>query len=145
MQNQRHFRPIKRERIPRLDVTPGAIPASDAAFIRAVSTAVEVLFGRRWKSEILCVLLGGPVRFGQLARRLPKASKKVLTQNLRQLEIDGVIARIDKSDYVLHVEYELAQDLRETVIALLDHAAQWGGRYLARSASRADEELADEP
>jgi len=38
---------------------------------------------------------------------IPRASKKVLTQNLRELEAAGVVTRRDLSDEVLHIEYEL--------------------------------------
>ncbi len=69
----------------------------------------------------------GPVRLGQLARIVPGASKKMLTQNLRQLEADGIVVRKDMSDLVLHIEYELDESTTEGVCALLDHLEKWGG------------------
>jgi DNA-binding HxlR family transcriptional regulator len=45
----------------------------------------------------------GPIRLGQLARTIPRASKKVLTQNLRDLEAAGIIMRTDFSNVVLHI------------------------------------------
>ena len=71
-----------------------------------------------------------PVRLGQLARLIPRASKKVLTQNLRDLEATGIVIRKDISDFVLHVEYELSEEFRESVVALLEHLARWGDTYL---------------
>jgi DNA-binding HxlR family transcriptional regulator len=70
------------------------------------------------------------VRLGQLARLIPGPSKNVLTQHLRQLEADGVVVRTDKSDVVLHVEYEISAISREEIRALLDQLASWGARHL---------------
>lgn len=72
----------------------------------------------------------GPIRLGQLARAIPRASKKVLTQNLRDLEAAGIIMRTDFSGVVLHVEYELKQDVKDSIQALLEHLAGWGNLYL---------------
>jgi hypothetical protein len=54
---------------------------------------------------------------------IPRASKKVLTQNLRDLEATGIVTRRDLSDVVLHVEYELKQDVKDSVFALLGRVA----------------------
>jgi DNA-binding HxlR family transcriptional regulator len=59
-----------------------------------------------------------------------RTTKKVLTQHLRQLEADGVVVRTDKSDVVLHVEYEISAISREEIRALLDQLASWGARHL---------------
>ena len=96
-------------------------------YARRATLSAEVLFRGKWKLQILCAMRSGPVRLGQLARIVPGASKKMLTQNLRQLEADGIVVRKDMSDLVLHIEYELAESTREGVCALLDHLAKWGG------------------
>ncbi len=72
----------------------------------------------------------GPIRLGQLGRTIPRASKKVLTQNLRDLEAAGIVVRTDFSDVVLHIEYELKQDVKDSILALLDHLAEWGDAHL---------------
>jgi DNA-binding HxlR family transcriptional regulator len=84
----------------------------------------------KWRVHILCAMRCGPIRFGQLARTIPRASKKVLTQNLRDLEAAGIIMRTDFSDVVLHIEYELKEDVKDSILALLDHLAEWGNAYL---------------
>jgi DNA-binding HxlR family transcriptional regulator len=105
---------------------------ADTKYLRNTSLAASVLFHGKWRVHILCVLRFGPVRLGQLARLIPSASKKMLTQNLRQLEADGIVTRKDMSDLVLHVEYELDDSTREGVCALLDHIAKWGGSHLGQ-------------
>ena len=96
-------------------------------YVRRATLTAEVLFRGKWKLQILCAMRFGPVRLGQLARIVPGASKKMLTQNLRQLEADGIVVRKDMSDLVLHIEYELDESTREGVCAILDHVAKWGG------------------
>ena len=96
-------------------------------YVRNAAFAVGVLFQSKWKVQILCAMRSEPIRLGQLARLIPGASKKMLTQNLRQLEADGIVIRKDLSDLVLHIEYELDESTREGVCALLDHLATWGG------------------
>ena len=106
--------------------------------MRNATFAVGVLFQSKWRVQILCAMRSEPVRLGQLARLIPGASKKMLTQNLRQLEADGIVVRKDMSDLVLHIEYQLDENTREGVCALLDHLAKWGGLHLGKS--RGDKE-----
>ena len=101
-------------------------------YVRRATLTAEVLFQGKWKVQILCAMRSGPVRLGQLARLIPRASKKMLTQNLRQLEADGIVARKDMSDLVLHIEYALDESAREGVCALLDHLANWGGLHIGK-------------
>jgi DNA-binding HxlR family transcriptional regulator len=97
---------------------------------RLIVHAVELLQGK-WKLRILATMRCGPVRLGKLTRKLSPASKKVLTENLRQLESSGLVVRRDLGDTVRHVEYALAEGLREQLLELLDHLADFGGSHLA--------------
>jgi DNA-binding HxlR family transcriptional regulator len=103
-------------------------------FAHHASFTVETLFRNKWRINILCAMRSGPIRLGQLARIIPIASKKVLTQNLRDLEAAGIITRSDLSDVVPRVEYELDQGIKTSILGLLDNLAQWGGAYLANGA-----------
>lgn len=91
-----------------------------------VALTADTLFHSKWRIHILCAMRSSPVRLGQLARMIPKASKKVLTQNLRELEASGIVVRRDLSDVVLHIEYELRDDIKDKLCALLDHLDEWG-------------------
>lgn len=99
-------------------------------FARYASFTVDTLFRGKWKIEILYALCSGPLRLGQIARMIPRASKKVLSQNLSDLEAAGIIVRQDLSDRELHVEYDLNKNLREDITALVEHLSQWGETYL---------------
>jgi DNA-binding HxlR family transcriptional regulator len=69
--------------------------------------AIDIFEGR-WKLMILFHLFGGKVlRFSQLERAIPGVSQKMLTQQLRQLERDGMVRRIIHAQVPPKVEYEL--------------------------------------
>ncbi len=103
---------------------------NELLYARRAEVAVDVLFRGKWQIALLCAMRGGSVRIGQLSRSIPGASKKVLAQSLRRLEADGIIIRRDLSDQVLHVEYNLHPDKRDSVICLLDSLSSWSERYL---------------
>jgi DNA-binding HxlR family transcriptional regulator len=73
----------------------------------------------------------GPVRLGQLGRLIPSASKKVLIENLRELESHGLIVRKDLSGTIRHVEYDFTEVMRPAMTQILDHLAEFGGLRLS--------------
>lgn len=100
-------------------------------------SSVELLSGR-WTLPVLAALRDGPIRLGQLHRRLPTASKKVLTETLRRLEQGNLLIRRDLSGRIRHVEYHLAPAMRCDVCRLLDELDRWTHactRNLAQPAS----------
>ncbi|HVI01817.1 MAG TPA: helix-turn-helix domain-containing protein [Enhygromyxa sp.] len=60
-----------------------------------VELALDVL-GGKWKTVLLAHLKQGPLRYGELRRRVPTLSDKMLTQRLHELEQLGLIARADE-------------------------------------------------
>lgn len=90
--------------------------------------AISLLQGK-WKLRILQHLRLGPARFNQLLRAFPGASKKVLTQQLREMEEDGIIARIDLSGSQRHVEYSLESLIGPTILDLIEALSHWGNFY----------------
>jgi DNA-binding HxlR family transcriptional regulator len=85
-----------------------------------ISRAVEVL-GERWALLIVRDMLCGATRFNDLARGNPGLSRSLLTKRLRQLELAGVVERID-GEYVLT---PAGEDLRAIVFGL----GEWGARW----------------
>ena len=80
----------------------------------------------RWKMPILAHLSGEEsMRFSDLERAIPQASQKMLTQHLRELERDGIVARTIYPEVPPKVEYRLTDQgrgLRPVFLALLDWA-----------------------
>lgn len=81
----------------------------------------------RWKLLILFQLFGGNVRrFSELERAIPQVTQKMLAQQLRQLEADGIVRRVVYPEIPPRVEYSLTpwgQSLCPALDALLKWAA----------------------
>ncbi len=88
-----------------------------------VLDALEVFAGK-WKVCILFELKGGPVRFNELRRLLPAISQKMMTQQLRQLEENGLVLRRQYRESRLHVEYSLTK-LAKSVDPVLKSMVTW--------------------
>ena len=92
-----------------------------------VATTVE-LIGSKWKLLIIRNLLVRPWRFNELKKDLDGISQKVLTDNLRSLESDGIITRTVYPEVPPRVEYALSE-IGETLKPILDSMAEWGQFY----------------
>ena len=92
-----------------------------------VETTLQ-LIGNKWKILIMRDLLTGTRRFGELKKSLNGVSQKVLTQNLREMEENGLIFRKVYAEVPPKVEYSLT-DLGLTMKSILDIMATWGNEY----------------
>ena len=95
-----------------------------------VATTVK-LIGNKWKLLILRDLLAGTKRFGELRKCIGGISQKVLTDNLRSLEEDGIVIRKIYAEVPPRVEYSLSE-LGETLRPIIKVMEQWGTAYKAR-------------
>ena len=98
----------------------------------SVRAAIDVIEGK-WKPIIINALKSRPLRFGQLRRETPEATKKVLTAQLRELENDEVICRQHFGMSEGHPRYALTAYGR-TLVPLLMHMAKWGAIHKERLA-----------
>ncbi len=89
-------------------------------------TQVANLLQGKWTLQILCAMQTSPVRLSQLFRLIPGASKKSLRANLRGLEGAGVVVRRDLSSTVLHVEYDVAENMQKAVTSVMFQLENWG-------------------
>lgn len=94
-----------------------------------VATTVQ-LIGNKWKLLIIRNLLASPQRFTEMKRTIPGISQKVLTDNLRALESDGLINREVFAEVPPKVVYSLSE-LGSTLRPILDAMVQWGNEYKA--------------
>ena len=95
------------------------------------SRATIAVIAGKWKTAIISALNGKHLRFGTLLRCIPKASRKVLTEQLRQLQRDGVVSRVATGARSQCVEYALTEHGR-TLIPVLSALANWGDIHLKR-------------
>jgi len=83
------------------------------------------LIGGKWKTVVLWNLKDGKLRFNQLMAEMPEISPKMLTKQLRELELDGLIARKIYPEIPPRVEYSLTPKADSLVPILID-MAKWG-------------------
>ncbi|ASA20780.1 winged helix-turn-helix transcriptional regulator [Paenibacillus donghaensis] len=86
------------------------------------------LIGNKWKLLILRNLLAKSNRFTELRNTIPGISQKVLTDNLRSMEQDGIIVRTVYAEVPPRVEYSLS-DLGHTMRPVISAMEQWGNGY----------------
>jgi DNA-binding HxlR family transcriptional regulator len=89
-----------------------------------VATTLEVI-GGRWKAVILFHLMDGTKRFGELRRKLPGVTQRTVTLQLRELQRDGVVQRVDYAEVPPKVEYSLT-DFGHSLIPVLIAMRDWG-------------------
>ena len=93
-------------------------------------TAIGVIEGR-WKPMLYQRLGRAPSGFGELHRAMPGISRKVLTEQLRQMECDDLVARRETGDRLGSVEYALTP-YGESLGPVFRALWQWGTAHLAR-------------
>ena len=82
------------------------------------------ILGGKWKGSILWHLKDEPVRFSDLARQLGGASKKMITQRLREMEATGLVKRKVINTKPFAVTYEIT-DFGRTAIGFLEELKKW--------------------
>lgn len=90
----------------------------------ATAYALSII-GGRWKPTILHVLLHGKQRFSELRNILPNVSERMLSQQLKELEKDGIIKRMVYPEVPPRVEYELTAD-GFSMQDMLESISSWG-------------------
>jgi DNA-binding HxlR family transcriptional regulator len=98
----------------RFDCNPGC----------TVEAAVSLIDGK-WKCVILFHLLSGTARFNEIRRRVPGVTQRMLTNQLRELEMDGLIVRTVYAQVPPKVEYSLSP-LGRSLEPVLGALKRWG-------------------
>ncbi len=102
------------------------IPEQRLVWAKATTEALKIIEGK-WKTIIICQLFAakGPLRFSELERRIEGVNQKMLIQQLKQLEQDGIVTRTVYPEVPPRVEYSLAdlgKALGPSMTALIDWA-----------------------
>jgi DNA-binding HxlR family transcriptional regulator len=106
-------------------ISPANPDVSDYEMIEATRAALGLLSGR-WSVDVLYLLASGTRRYSQLFYEVGEISKKTLTQTLRALQRDGLVARRAYPDVPVRVEYSLTPlgwSLTGPLMALYEWAA----------------------
>ncbi len=85
--------------------------------------------GGKWKASILWHLAQQTMRFSDLQRQFAGTTRKMLTQQLRELEADGLVHREVYPQVPPKVEYSLT-DKGRSIFPILDMMCNWARQYL---------------
>lgn len=93
--------------------------------IKCPVTGMLQIIGGKWKPVILYCLKSEKRRFGEISARIPNISRKVLTEQLKELEEDGLLTRKQYNEIPPRVEYELTE-LGKSLDPVLNEMEKWG-------------------
>ena len=97
------------------------------ALCRRFHAAVE-LVGRRWTGAVIQLLLDGRMRYAELRSAIPEISDRMLSERLRELETERIVARRVIPETPVRVEYELTEKGRALERALAE-IGKWAERW----------------
>ena len=102
--------------------------ATDLQMIRGTKTALDLL-AAKWSVDVIYLLANGTRRYSEVFYEVGEISKKTLTQTLRSLEQDGLVARRARPDMPGHVEYSLTP-LGWSITGPLMEMYEWAVQHL---------------
>ena len=114
---------------------PRPVPKAASPDRCSVERALSLIDGK-WKIVILYKLLKGTLRFNELRRRIPAVTQRMLTNQLRELEADGLLIRTIYPEVPPRVEYALSargRSLEPVIMALKN----WGDKNLSSAQAEA--------
>ena len=111
----------------------------ERSLICPVRTTLNVL-GGKWKLLFPSYLLDEPRRYGELRRLMPEITEKMLIQELRELETDGIVARTVHQTVPPRVDYSLTEQ-GQRVRPVFAELLGWGMQYLGRAGGCARSEV----
>lgn len=104
-------------------------PSAHESFCPHFKKAIE-LIGKRWSGSILRALLDGPLRFSEIAARIPELSDRTLSLRLKELEAEAIVIRRVGSTQPVTVSYELTEKGR-ALENIITEAERWAHDWLA--------------
>ena len=111
----------------RIDKPPLEIIEHYKRDLLAIQDSMEIIQGR-WKMSIIALLCNGEFRYSELERGLPKITPRMLSKELRELEISELILRTVYDSRPIKVTYKLA-DYGYTLVPLIIELTNWGKQH----------------
>lgn len=102
-------------------------------------TAAFAAIGGKWKLIIIYWLAESPKHFAAIRQVMPGISQKVLTQQLRELTSDGIVARQPTGAVPAPVEYSLTE-YGQALLPLVENIRVWGRTHIDRLLTESDDE-----
>jgi DNA-binding HxlR family transcriptional regulator len=107
-----------------MSTTPSCVPG----FSCGLDATLRVIAGK-WKPLIIYFLIQGPNRYGELKRAVRGVSDKMLIQQLKELEADGIVTRNDYREVPPRVDYTLTP-LGHSLADALTPLCNWGSENM---------------
>ena len=108
-----------------MSTSPSCVPG----FSCGLDATLRVIAGK-WKPLIIYFLIQGPNRYGELKRAVRGVSDKMLIQQLKELEADGIVTRNDYREVPPRVDYTLTP-LGHSLAEALTPLCNWGSENMA--------------
>ncbi len=96
----------------------------NATFMLALNDTLNVLSGK-WKLHIMGALLDGKKRFTEIENSIPKINPRMLSKELKELEVNGIVSRTVHNTIPVAVEYELTKS-GYSIGDVLEVMVEWG-------------------
>lgn len=100
------------------------IKACPVRFVLAINDTLNVITGK-WKLPIIGTLLYNKKRFSEIQQNIPKITPRMLSKELKDLEMNGIVKRTVFDKTPVTVEYELTESAKQ-LSEVLDKMLQWG-------------------
>ena len=107
-----------------IEVDLNVIKDCPNSFMMAVNDTMNVLTGK-WKLPIMASLIFGKKRFKEIERAIPRITPRMLSKELRELELNGIVKRTVHDTIPVVIEYEFTQSGRN-IKSVLDSMVAWG-------------------
>jgi DNA-binding HxlR family transcriptional regulator len=104
-------------------------------FVLAVNDTLNVISGK-WKLPIIATLLFNKKRFTEIQRNIPKITPRMLSKELKDLEMNGIVTRTVYDSIPVSVEYELTAS-GYTLGDVMDKMLEWGIKHRKAALSAA--------
>ncbi|MCE2998140.1 MAG: winged helix-turn-helix transcriptional regulator [Cyclobacteriaceae bacterium] len=108
----------------KIEINLSDVKKCPQTFVLAVNDTMNVLTGK-WKLPIIASLVFGRKRFKDIEREIPKITPKMLSKELRELELNGIVKRNVLDTYPVIIEYQITESGRN-IKMVLDAMVKWG-------------------
>ena len=112
-------------------ITEKKIAYSESQCSKNLTAMDDALFvvGGKWKLRVMIAVLSGHVRFNELQRTVKGISARVLSNELKDLEQNGLVKRVVQADQKPVVVEYLPTEYSSTLKEVIAPLAQWGARH----------------
>ncbi|BDS13758.1 winged helix-turn-helix transcriptional regulator [Aureispira anguillae] len=117
-------------------MNPRNIPECPAATILALHDCLTVLNGK-WKVPIIGALFFGPKRFNELETTIKKITPRMLSKELKELELNNIVQRNVYNTRPIRIEYELTES-GKTLEPILEAMVEWGTQHRKETMSKTE-------